>query len=454
MTKTYVLDTNVLLSDPDSINSFEDNNLLIPILVLEELDKHKTRNDDVGRNARQVSRALDAMRVDGSFHDGVKTRGGGIIRIVPSPQDPATLLPKELSVSSSVDNMIIGFMLSYKDENIVLVSKDINIRVKCDAMGLKCQDYLSMRVSSDIDELYRGVKLIHTTEDVVDSFYRNGEVKTQNVTQEQVFPNQIVILKTVDDQGNTIKSAMSRAYEDGSLKSLAKIESVFGLRPRNKEQHFSLDLLMDENVKLLSMIGKAGCGKTLLAIAAGLEQLNTIGAQSKYQKLIVSRPVQPVGKDIGYLPGTLEEKMEPWIAPVKDNLDFLLGINGKKPGRKSKDNLMSSDPYLELMQQRGLIEIEAISFIRGRSIPNAYIIIDEAQNLSMHELKTIVTRVGEGTKIVLTGDIEQIDNVDVDAYTNGLTYAIEKFKEYPIAAHVTLLKGERSPLATLASKIL
>ena len=454
MTKTYVLDTNVLLSDPDSINSFEDNNLLIPILVLEELDKHKTRNDDVGRNARQVSRALDAMRVDGSFHDGVKTRGGGIIRIVPSPQDPATLLPKELSVSSSVDNMIIGFMLSYKDENLVLVSKDINIRVKCDAMGLKCQDYLSMRVSSDIDELYRGVKLIHTTEDVVDLFYRNGEVKTQNVTQEQVFPNQIVILKTVDDQGNTIKSAMSRAYEDGSLKSLAKIESVFGLRPRNKEQHFSLDLLMDENVKLLSMIGKAGCGKTLLAIAAGLEQLNTIGAQSKYQKLIVSRPVQPVGKDIGYLPGTLEEKMEPWIAPVKDNLDFLLGINGKKPGRKSKDNLMSSDPYLELMQQRGLIEIEAISFIRGRSIPNAYIIIDEAQNLSMHELKTIVTRVGEGTKIVLTGDIEQIDNVDVDAYTNGLTYAIEKFKEYPIAAHVTLLKGERSPLATLASKIL
>ena len=428
--------------------------MLIPILVLEELDKHKTRNDDVGRNARQVSRALDAMRVDGSFHDGVKTRGGGIIRIVPSPQDPATLLPKELSVSSSVDNMIIGFMLSYKDENLVLVSKDINIRVKCDAMGLKCQDYLSMRVSSDIDELYRGVKLIHTTEDVVDSFYRNGEVKTQNVTQEQVFPNQIVILKTVDDQGNTIKSAMSRAYEDGSLKSLAKIESVFGLRPRNKEQHFSLDLLMDENVKLLSMIGKAGCGKTLLAIAAGLEQLNTIGAQSKYQKLIVSRPVQPVGKDIGYLPGTLEEKMEPWIAPVKDNLDFLLGINGKKPGRKSKDNLMSSDPYLELMQQRGLIEIEAISFIRGRSIPNAYIIIDEAQNLSMHELKTIVTRVGEGTKIVLTGDIEQIDNVDVDAYTNGLTYAIEKFKEFSIAAHVTLLKGERSPLATLASKIL
>lgn len=454
MTKTYVLDTNVLLSDPDSINSFEDNDLLIPILVLEELDKHKTRNDDVGRNARQVSRALDEMRSHGSFHDGVKTKGGGVIRIVPSPQDPATMLPREMSVSSSVDNMIIGFMLSHKNENLVLVSKDINIRVKCDALGLKCQDYLNMRISSDIDELYRGVKVLHVSEDFVDSFYKDGKIEKSSVTNEQVYPNQIVILKTVDDNGNTVKSAMSRFHDNGELKSLMKIDNVFGLRPRNKEQLFSLDLLMDENIKLLSMIGKAGCGKTLLAIAAGLEQLATIGNQQKYQKLIVSRPVQPVGKDIGYLPGTLEEKMEPWIAPVKDNLDFLLGINGKKPGRKSKDNLMSSDPYLELMQQRGLIEIEAISFIRGRSIPNAFIIIDEAQNLSMHELKTIVTRVGEGTKIVLTGDIEQIDNVDVDAYTNGLTYAIEKFKEHSIAAHVTLLKGERSPLATLASKIL
>ncbi len=454
MKKTYVLDTNVLLSDPDSVHSFEDNDLLIPILVLEELDKHKTRNDDVGRNARQVSRNLDSMRSQGNFHDGVKTKGGGVIRIVSSGGDPSDMLPKELSVSSSLDNMIIGFMLSHKDQNLVLVSKDINIRVKCDALGLQCQDYLNMRVSSDIDELYKGVKVIHTTEDAVDSFYKNGKVEKESVTDQVIFPNQIVILKSVDDHGNTIKSGMSRFYDDGVLRSLTKIESVFGLRPRNKEQQFSLDLLLDENVKLLSMIGKAGCGKTLLAIAAGLEQLNSIGAQPKYQKLIVSRPVQPVGKDIGYLPGTLEEKMEPWIAPIKDNLDFLLGNNGKKPNRKSKDNSMTSDPYLELMQQRGLIEIEAISFIRGRSIPNAFIIIDEAQNLSMHELKTVVTRVGEGTKIVLTGDIEQIDNVDVDAYTNGLTYAIEKFKEHSIAAHVTLLKGERSPLATLASKIL
>ena len=458
MKKTYVLDTNVLLSDPDSIQSFEDNDLLLPILILEELDKHKTRSDDVGRNARQVSRNLDAMRNHGNFHDGVTTRGGGILRIVPSSGDPLALLPKELQKGSSLDNMIIGFMLEHRDQDIVLVSKDINIRVKCDSLGLKCQDYLNMRVSSDVEDLYRGVKVIHVTEEIVDTFYRDGILSLQGLTQENIFPNQVVILKTIDAEGNTIKSAMSRCHTGGVLKSLPKLDSVFGLRPRNKEQTFSLDLLLDENVKLLSLTGKAGCGKTLLAIAAGLEQLNSMGSLPRYQKLIVSRPVQPVGKDIGYLPGTLEEKMEPWIAPIRDNLDFLLGANEKKPQgnrkKKSDEFSISSNPYLELMQQKGLIEIEAISFIRGRSIPNAFIIIDEAQNLTIHELKTIVTRVGEGTKIVLTGDIEQIDNVDVDIYTNGLTYAIEKFKEYDISGHVTLLKGERSILATLASKIL
>jgi PhoH-like ATPase len=265
------------------------------------------------------------------------------------------------------------------------------------------------------------------------------------------------VLKSIDADGNTIKSALSRVGPNDRLNHLKKCEEVFGLRPRNKEQTFSFELLMDPTIKLLTLTGRAGCGKTLLALAAGLEQLEGVGSKKTYQKLIVSRPVQPVGKDIGFLPGTLQEKMEPWISPIRDNLEFLLGSSKKATRRRRSDESSGAgfkDPYLELMQQRGLIEIEAITFIRGRSIPNAFIIIDEAQNLSMHELKTIITRVGEGTKIILTGDIEQIDNVHVDAFTNGLTYAVERFKEYDISGHVTLLKGERSALASLASQIL
>ena len=241
------------------------------------------------------------------------------------------------------------------------------------------------------------------------------------------------------------------------LVPISKVESAFGLTNRNKEQAFSLDLLFDDRIKLLTLVGPSGTGKTLLALGAALEQLRGLGTLPRYDKLIVTKPVQAVGKDIGFLPGTLEEKMEPWIAPIRDNLNFLMDARRNRPRRKrqgAKQDDSDDNLYLNLMQRQGLIEIEAITFIRGRSIPNAFIIIDEAQNLSMHELKTIITRVGDGTKIVLTGDIEQIDNVHVDAFTNGLTYAVERFKEYPIAGHVTLVKGERSELATLASKIL
>jgi PhoH-like ATPase len=283
-------------------------------------------------------------------------------------------------------------------------------------------------------------------------------LKAVDVTSEKVYPNQILVLKSIDSDGNTLKSALCRVLPGGSLNFFKKHEDIFGIRPRNKEQTFSLELLMDPSVKLLTLTGRAGCGKTLIALAAGLDQLDSIGSSKTYQKLVVSRPVQPVGRDIGFLPGTLQEKMEPWISPIRDNLEFLLGSSGKKTHRRRKSDEGPSsgfkDPYLDLMQQRGLIEIEAISFIRGRSIPNTFMIIDEAQNLTMHELKTIVTRAGENTKIVLTGDIEQIDNVHVDSFTNGLTYAVEKFKEYDLSGHVTLLKGERSALATLASQIL
>ena len=463
MKKTYVIDTNVLLSDPNSIHSFEENNVIIPLAVLEELDRHKSRQDEVGRNARQVSRTLDEMRIHGSLTVGVNLHNGGLLNVAYITDDQLEHLPIELR-EPKVDNLIIALMMQFKklNKDAILVSKDINVRIKCDALDIRCEDYLKMRVESDSEKFYKGVEVIEVDENSIDEFYQTEQLElSEQVTNNiKLYPNQIVVVKCIKN-GQTVKSALTKCISsDQPLIPIAKIDQAFDLKPRNKEQSFSLDLLFDNNIKLLTMTGPSGCGKTLLAIAAGLDQLKGIGTsnRTKYDKLIVTRPVQPVGRDIGFLPGTLEEKMEPWIAPIRDNLNFLM--NSKKSqiqrskNAEGKSNKLSDEHYLSLMQEKGLIEIEAITFIRGRSIPNAFIIIDEAQNLSMHELKTIITRAGDGTKIVLTGDIEQIDNVHVDMYTNGLTFAIEKFKDYPLAGHVTLIKGERSPLATLASKIL
>lgn len=473
MKKTYVLDTNVLLSDPNSLFAFEEHDLIVPMAVLEELDRHKSRPDEVGRNARQVSRTLDGMRDQGSLVDGIQLKDGGKLRIVSIDAGVLKEAPYELQ-TNKVDNLIIAFMLRLLNagkeiypgfEGAVLVSMDINVRIKCDSLGVKCEGYRKMRATTTTDpqRFYRGVEVIELDEELVDFFYTNGKLDIpQSILKDrqvELHPNQIVVIKNVQD-GQTTKSAITKCLmPDKPLVPVTRIESAFGLKPRNKEQSFSLDLLFDENIKLLTLVGPSGTGKTLLALAAALEQLRGLGnpAMARYNKVIVTRPVQPVGKDIGFLPGTLEEKMEPWIAPIRDNLNFLMEskrVRPKRPVTEGSKPKQDDGVYLSLMQEKGLIEIEAITFIRGRSIPNAFIVIDEAQNLSMHELKTIITRVGDGTKIVLTGDIEQIDNVHVDAFTNGLTYAVEKFKEYPIAGHVTLVKGERSELATLASKIL
>lgn len=475
MKKTYVLDTNVLLNDPNSIYSFGDNDVIIPLVVLEELDRHKNKPDEIGQHARQVSRLLDNVRESGgSLVDGVEMQNGGKLKVVSFSKSILDKLPAELS-ADKVDNQLIAFMLYMRllhectvpPPKIVLVSKDINVRIKCDSLGIECNDYMKMRVASDMDSLYTGVINIEVPDCLVEKLHaeKSLDADTEFELRQRTFlPNQIVILRSMYE-GQKLRTAIAKFVVSGKTHRLVKVrefdkDPVFGLKARNKEQNFALDLLFDPEVKLVTLTGKAGCGKTLISIAAGLAQLKGVGSDSpRYDKLIVTRPVQPLGRDIGFLPGTLEEKMAPWIAPINDNMDFL--VNNNASGRKKKTTYdeygkpKSDDgSYFQLLKDRGIIEVEAITFIRGRSIPNAFIIVDEAQNISMHELKTIVTRVGEGTKIVLTGDIEQIDNTHVDTFTNGLTYAIEKFKEYPIAGHVAMLRGERSALATLASQIL
>jgi len=450
--KTYVLDTNVLLSDPNCLHAFEENDIIIPMAVLEELDKQKSRQDDTGRNARIISRMLDDLR-DGSgiLKTGVSLgENFGKLNVATMQSDYMKSLPPEM-VASKVDNVIIAFMLQLKNnkQEAILISKDINVRLKCDSLGVKCEDYRKMKVASDRTMLYTGVQVVDISNEMINEFYQNRSLPIKGIT-ETAHPNEMFVLKCEGSQ-----SALAKCVNQ-SLVPILDIKKVHGLTPKNKEQKFALDLLFDPNIKMVSLIGIPGSGKTILALAAGLDQLNSIASNgmSRYERIIVTKPVLPVGHDIGFLPGSLEEKMEPWVAPIKDNLNFLMS-NSEHDARKKKFGLKSErNEYMSMMLDKGLIEIEAITFIRGRSIPNSYIIIDEAQNISLHELKTIITRVGEGTKIVLTGDIDQIDNVHLDAYTNGLTYAAEKFKNVSIAGHISLIKGERSELATLAANIL
>ena len=449
-TKVFVLDTNIMLSDADSLHAFQEHEVVIPLVALEELDRHKKRQDEIGRNARAISRRLDELREIGNLSVGVKLPNGGTLKVLPIPNFDAKTLPTELKDQTKVDNIIIAQakLLSKEMENgserCVLISKDINVRIKCDALSIKCQDYFHMRIADDTSELYKGVKGLIVEESVLADWYESREVYLDG---RGLYPNEIVVMKTDPES----PSACGKFVGEGQpVSRLIEYKDVFGLKPRNKEQIFSLNLLLDDNVKLVTLIGSSGVGKTLLAISAGLKK---VLEEQKYERIIVTKPVQPVGKDIGFLPGTKEEKMDPWIAPIKDNLMFLFAHN-KRVKKDGQVHEFKRDPYVDKLIHDGKIEVEAITYLRGRSIPNTFMIIDEAQNLSMHELKTIITRVGDNTKIVLLGDIDQIDNIHVDAFTNGLTCAVEKFKEHGIAGHITLIKGERSPLATLASQIL
>jgi len=437
--KTYLLDTSVYLTDANALKAYGTNDILIPLKVLEELDKHKKRQDGVGTNARRIIRTLDGLRSKGNLNKGVRIRKGKGMAYA------KTFDPGDLPYSfdkSDPDNHIIGTALTEIKNNpnrkVIVVSRDINMRVKCDAIGIPSEDYNTRQVVREGKQIFTGFCSHLVDDQIIDRFYDSTEDVILEKEDGKFFPNQYVMLVS---NANEKKTALSKFAGYGTpLKTVrASKGGIWGVVPRNKEQSFSLDLLLDPDVSVVSLIGKAGSGKTLMAVAAGLHQVMEEDKHPVYRKLVVSRPVQPMGRDIGYLPGTLEEKMLPWLAPIQDNLQFLMG-NDKK----------TLDIYLD----NGTIELEALTYIRGRSIANAYIIIDEAQNLSSHEMKTILTRVGEGTKIILTGDVEQIDNAYVDETTNGLTHVIENFKPYGFAGHVTLQKGERSKVATIAAKVL
>jgi len=433
--KIYVLDTSVYLTNADCIYAFKNHDIYVPLKVFEEIDKHKKRQDIVGSQARKIIRIWDDLRIRGSINKGIRIRKGlGLLKSVAAGDISRKDLPCDLDIGIP-DHLIIATALKIQNEcdrKVILVSRDINMRVIADAVGLTSEDFQNNQIVDDSESIFEGYTTVLVDDQIIDQFYEKKKIYLEKPA---LFPNQYIMLVS---NANAKKSALGRfVRKESPIKQILPGKNkIWGISPRNKEQSFLLDALMDPEIRVVSAIGKAGSGKTICAIAAGLEQ--TIDeATAQYSRVIVSRPVQPLGKDIGFLPGSMEEKMTPWLMPIQDNLQFLMG---------------NDKVTLDIYMQKGTIEIEALTYIRGRSISNAFIIIDEAQNLTTHELKTIITRVGEGTKIVLTGDIEQIDNVYIDATTNGLTHAVEKFKQFDLASHVTLHKGERSKVATYAAK--
>ncbi len=437
MRKIYVLDTNVLLHDPSALFKFEDNEVVIPLVVIEEIDNFKRDQNERGRNARQFSRYLDQLRAFNNLQQGVELEDGGLLRVDMTAHN---LVEFHSINGKKADNQILSVALSFNrgdDVHVTLVSKDTNMRIKADAMGLRAEDYEHGKVQ--IDELYSGQEEMTVPRVVIEQVYRAGEVE---VDTGPLPANCCLVLRNEENANNT---ALARVKpERGAVSVMRRFkEGVWGIFPRNKEQTFAFDLLMDDSVKLVTLVGKAGTGKTLLAIAAGLQKTADDGI---YQRLLVSRPVFPLGRDIGFLPGDIEEKLNPWMKPVYDNVELILDLSREKVRDKKRG-------YQELIDL-GLLEIEPLTYIRGRSIPHQFLLIDEAQNLTPHEIKTIITRAGEGTKIVMTGDPHQIDNPYVDSTSNGLTFVVHKFQGEPLAGHITLVKGERSELAERAAELL
>jgi len=445
MVKNFVLDTNVLLHDPSAILGFADNNVCIPIYVIEEIDQFKKDLSELGQNARQVSRIIDGYRVRGNLREGVPLPDGGkLLVLFASGNHGREMAPyhKDLSMSHLMDRLIMGTALelarTQPDIPVVFVTKDTNLRIRAEALGLRAVDYDRQR--KDVSELYTGTgEILLDAARIADLFKAGGAIPIP--ADATLYDNQYLVARNAANPSQSVLVRVNR--KEGIIQRILDLKDpVWGIRPRNKEQHFALDALLRDEISLVTLVGKAGTGKTLLAIAAGLQK---VAEEQTFVRLLVSRPIFPLGRDIGYLPGDVEEKLNPWMQPIHDNVEFLMGLS--RPDRRGGRS------YHELLEM-GLMEVEPLTYIRGRSIPNQYMIVDEAQNLTPHEVKTIITRVGHGTKIVLTGDPYQIDNPYVDSVNNGLVYLAEKFKNEHLAATVTLTKGERSELAELAANLL
>jgi PhoH-like ATPase len=433
MKKTYILDTNVLLHDPESLFSFEDNAIVLPLSVVEELDRIKRRSDEVGRNAREVSRKLDELRLNGRLSEGVELANGGSVRIEINGHQPDNH-PYGFDLNTT-DNRILSLAYALMNQGqtpVILVTKDLNLRIKADVLGLAAEDFYSDKV--DYHQLYSGVAELYPSHEEIDRFYQEGYL---DYRAGDLHPHQFCILKLGEVSS---KSALARYSHQRLHKLTHDGKAVYGIKALNKEQKFALDLLLDEAIQVVTLVGKAGTGKTILALAAGLEKVLEGGG--RYNRILITRPIVPLGNDLGYLPGDKEDKIRPWMQPIYDNLEYLCNEHIQPNG------------CIDYLIANGKIELEALTYIRGRSIPKQFIICDESQNLSPHVIKTILTRVGRGSKIIFTGDPEQIDHPYLDASSNGLSYLVEKIKGEEISGHITLIKGERSGIAELGARLL
>ncbi|MBO5694999.1 MAG: PhoH family protein [Lentisphaeria bacterium] len=439
--KIFVLDTNVLLHSAAALESFADNEIIIPMTVLEELDKFKRNQDELGRNSRHVIRKLDQLREKGSLFTGVSLDNAaepdlcGSLRVVIS--DGALFENADMSVPDNrILNVASMLKKQFPERQVIFITKDINLRLKADAFGIKVQDFEKERV--DYNELFTGSRTEEVSGELIDQFHQEKSIPVPEGMNIQ--PNEFVLLQ---DAANSKHAAFGWRRFDRLEKLHDGIaEHVWNITPRSREQRMALHLLMDPEIPLVTLVGKAGSGKTLLALAAALELTEK---QNVYSRILVSRPIIPLGNDIGYLPGDKDEKLDAWMQPIYDNLEFLL---------RSDKRESSARRQIEEMKRNKKLELEALTYIRGRTIPNQFVIVDEAQNLTPHEVKTIVSRCGQGTKIVLTGDPDQIDNPYLDASSNGLTNIIEHMKHLPLSGHITLMKSERSPLAAAAAEYL